>query len=109
MQAYAGTDQVVFLGIEDGSTLDLVRSWIAQYGWTFPVGVKSPADDIYALYGAYYDNFFVIGRDGVITQKLTYGTEVDQVLSVIPAAVDDALAHVPVRPATWGRMKRRYR
>jgi hypothetical protein len=109
---YADNPAVQIVAIEYGasSTLSLIQSWIASYGWTFPVGVNNQDNRIYNLYGFDqfgYDTFFVIDAQGTVTLIEGYGNSTAD-FPRLEKAIDDALATVPVRPATWGRIKRLY-
>lgn len=110
MAHYATNPAVQFVAVEYGSTLSLVQSWIQTYGWTVPVGINDADNRIYKLYGfdqLGYDTFFVIDAHGTVTFIDGYGNSTAD-FPRIETEIDAALATVPVRPTTWGRLKALY-
>lgn len=112
MARYAQDPAVKIVAVEYGinSSLSLVQAWIANYGWTVPVGINNEDNRIYNLYGFTqfgYDTFFVIDARGIVTFVEGYGNSTAD-FPRIEKAIDDALSTVPVRPATWGRIKALY-
>jgi alkyl hydroperoxide reductase subunit AhpC len=112
VNAYAGNPDVGFIAIDYGltNTRAEIERWIADYGWTFPVGINDSENEIYLKYGFLdrgYDTFFVINRNRIITFIEDYGNSTAD-FPRIKQAIDAALTTLPVEPATWGRIKRLY-
>ena len=98
------------IGVEYGSTKSLVENWLVTYGWTFPVGINNGDNRVYFNYGfpsSGYDTFFVIDAQQKITTIMGYPNSTSD-LPRVQQAIDAALLTVPVRPTTWGRLKRLY-
>jgi len=112
VDAYAGNPNVGFVGIDYGllNTRVTVGQWIANYSWTFPVGINDSENEIYMKYGFLdlgYDTFFVIDGNRIVTFIEGYGNSTAD-FPRIKQAINAALSTLPVEPATWGRIKRLY-
>ena len=94
--------------MEVGTSPDLlIPNWLDLYGWDFPVG--NNGRQVFGSgrnpYSELYDTILVIDGEGILRYKRPLFM-VDAIPELI-AAVDIALDSLtPVRPATWGGIKR---
>lgn len=108
ISAFADWDDVRFLSLARFSSDAALLQWVQDFGWTIPIVGEDDATPVFLAYGAYYDWVFVVGRNGVISARWTYGNTASVIVPGVTEEVDAALAETPVQAATWGRLKRLY-